>query len=320
MNEPIETRTDAGINAGASANEGQLALTIGLPVFNEIEAIRSLVLSVRHVADGMDVTYEIVVVDDGSDDGTAEVLEGLSHEMGGLLNLVRHPYNRGNGASVKTAIRAARGEVIVLMDADGQHNPADIPRLYERIGPYDLVVGARTRMTKGEWPRRFANLAFEALASYLIDFQIKDLTSGFRAAKTELIRNFVHLLPNKFSYPTTSTMAFIKAGHAVDFVTVEAAAREGKSKVRPARDGVRFLIIIGRMVMLFEPMRFFMPSAIILFLLAVASFVFTIVDQSRLHIPNSAVFLAVSAVIVFLIGMVAAQVAELRVSMGSRRP
>jgi len=294
-------------------------LTVGLPVFNEVEAVRSTLLAVQSVADGMGVSYEILAVDDGSDDGTSEVLDEMATELGSVLTVIRHPYNLGNGASVKTAIRAARGEVLVLMDADGQHDPADIPRMYERVGPYDLVVGARTTKTKGEWPRRFANLAFEALASYLTDFKIRDLTSGFRAFKTELVLEFVHLLPNKFSYPTTSTMAFIKAGYTVDFVTVEAARRSGKSKVSPARDGVRFLIIIGKMVMLFEPMRVFSPAAAILLMLAVASFAFTVIDESRLHIPNSAVFLAVSAVIVFLIGMVAAQVAELRISLGSRR-
>ncbi len=292
---------------------------MGLPVYNEVQAVRSTILSVRDVVEGMGVSYEILAVDDGSDDGTSEELDELASRLDGVLTVIRHPYNLGNGSSVKTAIRAARGEVLVLMDADGQHDPADIPRLYERVGPYDLVVGARTRKTKGEWPRRFANLVFDALASYLTDFKIRDLTSGFRAFKTEVVLDFVHLLPNKFSYPTTSTMAFVKAGYAVDFVTVEASPREGKSKVRPVRDGVRFLVIIGKMVMLFEPMRVFMPAALVLLLMAVASFVFTVVDESRLHIPNSAVFLAVSAVIVFLIGMVAAQVADLRVSLGSRR-
>ncbi len=301
------------------AEGNRLALTVGLPVFNEVDAIQSTVVAVRDVCESMDVTYEIIAVDDGSDDGSWEVLDELASEMGSVLTVIRHPYNLGNGASVKTAIRAARGEALVLMDADGQHNPVDIPRLYERIGPYDLVVGARTTKTKGDWPRRFANLAFEALASYLTDFKIKDLTSGFRAFKTELVLGFVHLLPNRFSYPTTSTMAFIKAGYTVDFVTSEAARRSGKSKLRPARDGVRFLIIIGKMVMLFEPMRVFFPVAAILLMLSVASFAFTVIDVNRLHIPNSALFLAVSAVIVFLIGMVAAQVAELRISLGSRR-
>jgi glycosyltransferase involved in cell wall biosynthesis len=305
--------------SGAAQNSGSLDLTIALPVYNEVEAVRTTLLAVKGVADGMGVSYEILAVNDGSSDGTSEILDDLVSELDGVLRVIRHPYNLGNGASVKTAIRAAQGEVLVLMDADGQHNPADIPRLYERVGPYDLVVAARTRQTKGDWPRRFANLAFEALASYLTDFKIKDLTSGFRAFKTELVLGFVHLLPNKFSYPTTTTMAFIKAGHTVDFVTVEAAKREGKSKVRPARDGIRFLTIIGKMVVLFEPLRVFLPAAVIMFLMAVASFVFTIVDESRLHVPNSAVFLAVSAVIVFLIGMVAEQVAELRISLGSRR-
>jgi glycosyltransferase involved in cell wall biosynthesis len=315
----LTTERNGPAGQDVAQNDTGLDLTIALPVYNEVEAVRTTILAVKDVADGMGVSYEIVAVNDGSSDGTTEILDNLASELDGVLRVIKHPYNLGNGASVKTAIRAALGEVLVLMDADGQHNPADIPRLYERVGPYDLVVAARTRQTKGDWPRRFANLAFEALASYLTDFKIKDLTSGFRAFKTELVLGFVHLLPNKFSYPTTTTMAFIKAGHTVDFVTVEAAKREGKSKVRPARDGVRFLIIIGKMVVLFEPLRVFLPAAIMLFLMAVASFVFTLVDESRLHIPNSAVFLAVSAVIVFLIGMVAEQVAELRISLGSRR-
>lgn len=295
-------------------------LTIGLPVFNEVEAIRATITGVRDVANSMNLTYEIVAVDDGSDDGTSEILAELVSELAEKLRVIRHPYNRGNGAAVKTAIRSARGEVLVLMDADGQHDPTDIPRLYENVGPYDLVVGARTRKTKGYWPRRIANLVFDALASYLTDFPVKDLTSGFRAVKTDVMLSLIHLLPNKFSYPTTSTMAFIKAGHAVNFLTVEAFPREGKSKVRPVRDGLRFLIIIGKMVILFEPLRIFLPASAIVFLLAVASFLYTVIDESRLHVPNSAVFLAVSSVIVLLMGMVAEQVAELRISLGSRRP
>ena len=293
-------------------------ITIGMPAYNEAEAIASVVSRVLDVAAGLDGPVEILVVDDASTDGTSEILSDLSTRSPGLIRVIRHPYNKGNGGSVKTAVREARRERLVIMDADGQHNPDDIPRLLAELAEHDMAVGARTAQSVGDWHRNLGNFFFKRLVSYLTQVKILDLTSGFRAFKTPMIRSFAHLLPNGFSYPATSTMAFIKAGYSVTFVPIVTARRSGRSKLRPIHDGVRFLFIILKMIVLFEPFRVFLPAAGVLILLGLASFAFTVFDERRLHIPNSAVFLSVSALLVFLIGLVAEQIAELRMSIRSK--
>ena len=299
------------------ATKDSVDLTIGIPVYNEIQVIESVVAAVRDALVDIYPNYRILVVDDGSTDGTSEKLDSMIEIMNGLLKVIKHPYNLGNGAAVKSCIRHARGKYIVLMDADMQHDPKDILKLTADLDQYDLVVGSRDFKSKGFWPRRLANLIFDLTASYLTGFKIKDLTSGFRCFRLDVIKGFVHLLPNRFSYPTTSTMAFIKAGYTVKFVPISAQKRVGKSKLNPIRDGMRFLIIIAKMVLLFEPMKVFFPTSVFLFILALISFVLDFINENRLYIPNSAVFLAVSSVIIFLIGAVAEQVASLRVSLES---
>jgi len=299
------------------ATKDSVDLTIGIPVYNEIQVIESVVAAVRDALVDIYPNYRILVVDDGSTDGTSEKLDSMIEIMNGLLKVIKHPYNLGNGAAVKSCIRHARGKYIVLMDADMQHDPKDILKLTADLDQYDLVVGSRDFKSKGFWPRRLANLIFDLTASYLTGFKIKDLTSGFRCFRLDVIKGFVHLLPNRFSYPTTSTMAFIKAGYTVKFVPISAQKRVGKSKLNPIRDGMRFLIIIAKMVLLFEPMKVFFPTSVFLFILALISFVLALINENRLYIPNSAVFLAVSSVIIFLIGAVAEQVASLRVSLES---
>ena len=294
-------------------------LIIGLPVYNEIQAIESVLTGIRDALVDIYPNYQILVVDDGSTDGTSKKLDSMIGIMDGLLKVIKHPYNLGNGAAVKSCIREAQGKYLVLMDADMQHDPKDILKLAAELDQYDLVVGSRDFKSKGFWPRRLANLIFDGLASYLTGFKIKDLTSGFRGFRLDVIKGFVHLLPNRFSYPTTSTMAFIKAGYTVKFVPIVAQKRVGKSKLNPIRDGMRFLIIIAKMVIFFEPMKVFFPTSILLFILAVVSFVLALLNENRLYIPNSAVFLSVSAIIIFLIGAVAEQVSALRVSLESHK-
>ena len=248
--------------------------------------------------------HEIIVVDDGSSDATAEV----AREAG--ARVVRHPYNKGNGAAVKTGIRAATGEFVLILDADGQHQPEDAQRLIEALGAYDLVVGARDVRTQATSGRRAGNAALNWLASYLTGRSIPDLTSGFRAARREHLREFLHLLPNGFSTPTTTTLAFIKAGYNVTFVPVQARPREGRSKIRFARDGAKFLLIVLKMITIFSPLRVFVPASLASFALGLAYGLWTAWQRGR--IPNGAVVLILFGALVFLVGLVSEQIASLR--------
>ena len=279
---------------------GASAVSVIIPAFNEQEAIADLVAALRHA----EAWHEIVVVDDGSQDATAQ----RAAEAG--ARVVRHPYNKGNGAAVKTGIRTATGEYVLIVDGDGQHRPEDARRLIARLGEYDLVIGARNSGSQATQARRFGNSALNWLASYLTDRDIPDLTSGFRAARREHLREFLHLLPNGFSTPTTTTLAFIKAGYNVTFEPIEARPRVGQSKIRFARDGTKFLMIILRIVTIFSPLRVFLPVSAASFAVGAGYAVWTIVTQS--HVTNSSVLLIILAVIVFLVGLVSEQISALR--------
>ena len=276
------------------------SVSIVIPAFNEASAIGSVVLALRESA----AWHEVIVIDDGSKDATAAEAAAAG------ARVVRHPYNKGNGASVKSGIRAARGEYILIIDGDGQHRPEDACRIVSRLGEFDLVIGARSNETQATHARRFGNSALNQLASYLTDRDIPDLTSGFRGARREHLREFIHLLPNGFSTPTTTTLAFIKAGYNVTFEPVEARARVGQSKIRLARDGAKFLMIILKIVTLFSPLRVFLPISLASFIVGAAYAVWTIATQSK--IPNGAVLLIMMAVIVFLVGLVSEQISALR--------
>jgi glycosyltransferase involved in cell wall biosynthesis len=276
------------------------SVSIVIPAFNEAAAIGSVVVALRQSA----AWHEVIVVDDGSTDATA----AQAAQAG--ARVVKHPYNKGNGASVKSGIRAAAGEYILIIDGDGQHRPEDACRIVSRLGEYDLVIGARSTGTQATHARRFGNSALNSLASYLTDRDIPDLTSGFRGARREHLREFIHLLPNGFSTPTTTTLAFIKAGYNVTFEPVEARARLGQSKIRLARDGAKFLMIILKIVTLFSPLRVFLPISIASFVVGAVYALWTVATQSK--IPNGAVLLIMMAVIVFLVGLVSEQISALR--------
>ena len=276
------------------------AVSIVIPAYNEADVIGGVVAGLKAAAPWR----EIIVVDDGSRDATATTATAAG------ACVIRHPYNKGNGAAVKTGIRRATGEFVLIIDGDGQHPPADACRLVSRLGEYDLVVGARSASTQATHTRRFGNGALNQLATYLTGRDIPDLTSGFRGARRECLREFIHLLPNGFSTPTTTTLAFLKAGYNVAFEPIEARPRIGASKIRLARDGAKFLMIILKIITLFSPLRIFLPLSIASFALGAAYAVWTIATQS--HVTNSSVLLIMLAVIVFLVGLVSEQISALR--------
>lgn len=249
--------------------------------------------------------HEIIVVDDGSRDGTADEAEGF-----GGVRVLRHPYNIGNGAAVKTGVREASGEVILLMDGDGQHSPEDIPRLISYIGYYDMVVGARSAESSVATHRRLANQLFSAYASYIVAHPVHDLTSGFRAFKAAELRRFLYLFPNGFSYPTTVTIAMFRSGYRVRYEPVVSRSRAGQSKIRPIRDGMRFLLTITRIAVFFVPMKIFLPASLLFLSIGIAYAAYLLIFLKRFS--NMAVLLILTGVMIFLIGLVAEQLALLR--------
>jgi len=276
------------------------SVSIVIPAFNEGAVIATVITALKDAG----AWHEIIVVDDGSADDTGASARGAG------ASVIRHPYNKGNGAAVKTGVRAATGEFVMIIDGDGQHRPADAVRLAGRLGEYDLVVGARARSTQATQTRRFGNGLLNWLAGYLTGRQIPDLTSGFRAARRDHLKEFLHLLPNGFSTPTTTTLAFIKAGYNVVFEPIEADARVGHSKIRLARDGATFFLIILKIITIFSPLRVFLPMSLATFAVGTAYALWTIATQS--HITNSSVLLIVLAVVVFLVGLISEQIAALR--------
>lgn len=280
--------------------------TVVIPACNEAAGIAAVVRDLRAAGPWR----EILVVDDGSDDDTA----ARAGEAGATV--LRHPYNKGNGAAVKTGIRAARGEHLLVIDGDGQHRPADAPRLLARLGEYDLVVGARPDATQATVGRRLGNACLNRLATWLTAFPIEDLTSGFRAARTAHLREFLHLLPNGFSTPTTTTLAFLRAGYSVAFETTGARPRQGTSKIRFVRDGARMLLIVLRVMTLFSPLRVFVPVSLVSLAGGVGYAAWTIALYMR--VTNTSVLLTVLGVLVFLIGLVSDQISMLRMGGGDR--
>ncbi len=259
---------------------------------------------------------EIIVVNDGSSDSTVEVCEAAG------VQVVSHPYSKGNGAAIKTGARTARGEFLVFMDGDGQHDPADIEKLLYKIEEgYDLVVGARSgRSSQASMARWSANSLYNFLASWMVNQRIEDLTSGFRAVNREKFLSFLYLLPNGFSYPTTSTMAFFRAGYSVGFVDIEVSQRLGKSHISLVRDGVRFFLIIFKIGTLYSPLKVYFPMSVLLAGLGVLNYALNFLASGVLRFTNMTTLLLLGGVIVFLMGLLSEQLTNLQYKDGDLDP
>lgn len=275
--------------------------SIIVPVYNEAANLKKLLGQIRAL--GL-TDSEIIVVDDGSSDGSADIA------MAAGANVVRHPYNIGNGAAVKSGMRAAKGKVIVLMDGDGQHKPEDIPKLLAAATIFHMVVGARAKGSKLRVHRNLANMVYNLLASYVTRFKVDDLTSGFRVMRRRDALRFIDLLPNTFSYPTTLTLAFLRSGLTVKYVPIQTLYRAGQSKISLVTDGILFLLIITKIATLFSPFRVFLPVSVFFFVVGLGNYIYTYVTQNRF--TNMSVFALSTAVIIFMLGLISEQIALLR--------
>ncbi len=283
-----------------------MKISIVLPAKNESAAIGQTLQKLRMQC----ALAEIIVVNDGSTDDTAAVAQAAG------ARVVHHPYSKGNGAAIKTGARAVTGDVIVFMDADGQHDPADIARLLSKLDEgHDMVVGARQKGSQASLGRGFANGLYNRLASWMTGHKVEDLTSGFRAVRADKFREFLYLLPNGFSYPTTSTMAFFRAGYSVAYVPIHAAKRIGKSHIRLLRDGTRFLLIIFKIGTLFSPLKIFAPVALVMFLLASGWYGWTFITMHKF--TNMSALLYTGSVITFMMGLISEQITALMYKDGS---
>jgi glycosyltransferase involved in cell wall biosynthesis len=279
-----------------------------VPAFNEEETIGELLKNVSNVLSRSGITYEIIVVNDGSTDKTSSIACSVPG-----VKVITHPYNKGNGASVKAGIQESHGEKIVILDADGQHQAEHIPEMLNLLGEYDLVVGARDDFGFGR--RGMGNFFVSKLATYLSGIEIPDLTSGYRAFKKEKMLEFIYLLPNGFSLPSTSTLAFAVNGYNIKFIPIKINKRQGGvSTIKVGRDGTKFIILIVRMISLFHPLKIFAPTSMILFFMGLLwSFRVFLIDYS---ISSIGAMLLMAGIVTFLIGLLADQISETRFSIG----
>jgi glycosyltransferase involved in cell wall biosynthesis len=276
-------------------------ISIVIPAFNEAENLAELLGKIQALKLP---PAEIIVVDDGSADQSAAIAERAG------VAVIRHPYNIGNGAAVKSGMRAAQGKTIVLMDGDGQHKPEDVAKLLAEAAQYHMVVGARAKGSKLRMHRYAANAIYNLLATYVTGFRVQDLTSGFRVLSRRDALRFIDLLPNTFSYPTTLTLAFLRSGLTVKYVPIQSLYRAGQSKISLITDGIRFLLIITKIATLFSPFRVFLPVSLFFFLAGLANYAHTYFTEGRF--TNMSVFALTTAVIIFMLGLISEQIALLR--------
>jgi len=275
-------------------------VSIILPARNEAAGLRTLLPEIITLMPDA----ELIVVNDGSKDDTADICNQYG------TKLISHPYGMGNGAAVRAGARAARSDILVFMDADGQHQPQDILQLLDKLAQgYDMVVGARSRRSQAGMHRAAANGFYNWLASWMVGQSVDDLTSGFRAVKADKFRKFIYMLPNGFSYPTTITMSFFRSGYAVGYVPIHSPKRIGRSHMRIVRDGVRFLLIIFKIGTLYSPLKLFFPISVLFFLLGCGYYLHTYLTMHRF--TNMSALLFIAAIVIFLIGLVSEQITML---------
>jgi len=289
---------------------GKTTVSIIIPAFNEAGIIANIVQQIR----SLHPDFEVIVVNDGSTDDTAAEAQKAGAEV------YSHPYNIGNGAAIKSGIRVATGDILVFIDGDGQHNPEDIARLLAFFPDFDMVVGARSISDQASLGRAFGNKIYNWFASYVAKFSIKDLTSGFRAVKSNIARNFLYLLPNTYSYPTTLTLGTLRSGMSVKYVPIRMEKRRtGKSNIKMIQDGVRFFMIITRICTLYSPMRVFLPVSFVMFLLGLINYLYTFIMRNRF--TNMSVFLFVTAILIFMMSLISEQICQMRFERrGADRP
>lgn len=284
-------------------------LSIVIPAKNEAKSLNILLPKLRNIFP----SDEIIVVNDASNDNTIEICNKNN------VDVITHPYNMGNGAAIKTGARHAIGEILVFMDADGQHEPDDISKLIEKVAMgYDMVVGARKASSQANIGRSIANRFYNKLASLIVGFQVEDLTSGFRAVVREKFLEFLHLLPNGFSYPTTITMAFFRTGYPVSYIPIVAKDREGTSHIRIVRDGLKFLLIIFKVGTLYSPLKIFIPVGVLHLLTGFSYYGYTYITEGRF--TNMSALFIISGIIIALIGLVSEQITSLHyINQNNRR-
>ena len=288
-------------NESKESSAERNSVSVIIPAYNEAGTIGAIVREIMTIYPD----FEIIVVNDGSTDRTGEVAK----DAGAIV--YSHPHNIGNGAAVKSGIRIASGEILVFMDADGQHDPKEIEALLTHFPEYDMVVGARGKGEQASWLRALANAIYNRFASYVAKFQIQDLTSGFRAIKADIAGNLLYLLPNTYSYPTTLTLSVLRTGRNLKYVSVNTKARrQGKSKIKIFRDGVRFFLIITKICALYSPLRVFLPVSIFLFVTGLGYYLYTYATQTRF--TNMSALLLTTSVIIFMIGLVSEQISQMR--------
>ncbi len=277
-------------------------ITVIVPAYNEGEVIGSVVEGIRRILPGA----ELIVVNDGSDDGTGQAAEKAG------ARVLSHQYNLGYGASLKTGVAASRRDYVLFCDGDGQHDPADLVRLVERAGDYDMVVGSRDRNSHFSLARRPGKFILNQFARFLLKQRIPDLNSGLRIVRRDVINKYIHLMPEGFSFSTTSTFALLKSRYRIGYVPITVRKRTGKSTVRQGKHGFETIMLMLRLTVLFEPLRVFLPVSLVLFLLAVASFIITVCAEGRLQFGSSTILLGIATLIMFVFGLLCDQISALR--------
>ena len=282
-------------------------ISVIIPAKNEGKSIDVLISSLKQLYP----SYEIIVIDDGSIDDTADVAK-----MAGAM-VYSHPYNIGNGAAIKSGIRKASGDILVFMDADLQHNPEDIKAMLNYFPDYDMVVGARLAKDQTSLGRALGNKIYNWLASYVAKFNVQDLTSGFRAIKSDIARQFLYLLPNSYSYPTTLTLAVLRTGRALKYVPIKVKARKaGKSNIKIYKDGLRFFMIIVKICTLFSPFRIFLPVSFSIFCLGLFYYLYTYLTWGRF--TNMSALLFTTSIIIFMMGLISEQISQMKYDRSER--